>query len=824
MKTWSRADLVGLFLAVFGIISFIFSNSAWLTSVSLLIAVVALLYNIYDTKYDSAKYLDILCHYQAILSSSFDGWIAWNDNDEYIASSQKLRTFFEIKRNTDISLEDILSVIDSEDAENLSLYFNRLKKMGINFQLTVKITSNGEQIEIHGFKMIINNTETVLLWCSNITESSSLVDSAERKSASFQEELDSLLEILDRLPLPIWKRNKMLEITYCNKTYADYVDADIEKILQNNIPLVLGNLFGQGHSLAENAKKCNRLQNISQFVMVNGTRKKVSVYECPVSNENFIGYATDITSEEALAINLDRVITANYEVLEALSTAIVIFGENTRVIFFNSAYQSLMKLESGWLHSKPTYGEVLDELRNNRLLSEQADYQAFKKSQLELFTSITAPTQELTHLPNGKTLRLMISPHPLGGLFFVYEDVTDSLALQRKNNTLLAVQKETINNLYEGIMVYGSNNRLKIINNAIYKIWELGDEEAVSNLKGMHISEILDLIKDELDYGANWEEFKENTISNLTDRIVKDGKLIKKNGSVIMFSYVPLPDGAHMHSFIDITDSYMVEDAIMEKNQALKTAQDLRFEFVSGISVELKEPLNILIGFAELLLHQYFGALSEKQLEYCQYILMASNQLHQLINNLLEMVSIDIDSKDLDFSLFPMKDTVDEVISSLEKRINEKSISVIKIYPPEDIKFNGDKIRIKQSVYNILTNAIKSAPFHGRIEVVISKNDEYLKIIVKNDGGEFSNGNDKNLLRKRSTKTAKFLNKAEKDNGISMPLVKSLIELHGGTLNISSDIEEGICIVCTLPMTISEGLPTNNYSDDGIAFQEAINS
>ncbi|MDR1982300.1 MAG: hypothetical protein LBQ08_00680, partial [Holosporaceae bacterium] len=203
MKTWSRADLVGLLLAVFGIISFIFSNSGWLTSVSLLIAVIVLLYNIYDARYDSVKYLDVLCHYQAILSSSFDGWIAWNDDNEYVASSQKLRTFFGIKQNNDIHMEDILATIDPEDAENLSLHFNRLKKMGVNFKLVVKTTLNSEKIEINGSKIIVNNTETVLLWCSNVTESSSLIDSIERKLASTQEELESLLEILNTLPIPI---------------------------------------------------------------------------------------------------------------------------------------------------------------------------------------------------------------------------------------------------------------------------------------------------------------------------------------------------------------------------------------------------------------------------------------------------------------------------------------------------------------------------------------------------------------------------------------------------------------------------------------------
>ncbi|MDR2157720.1 MAG: PAS domain-containing protein, partial [Holosporaceae bacterium] len=376
MKTWSKADLIGLLLVLFGVISFLFSNSNLLTSIVLLTASVALLHGVYDARYDFAKYRDILCHYQAVLSSSSDGWIAWNIDNEYVGSSKKFRTFFEIKRNDGIYIVDILAAIEPEDADELSLNFNRLKKQGTNFKLIVRTVCDGSEIEINGSHMIINNMETLLLWCSNVTASSSLINSMEQKLSFALKEANSLREILDMLPTPVWRRNRNLEITYCNKTYANYLDVCAEKIVLENIPLVAGSLFGQGHSLAENAKKTNRTQSISQFIVVNGARKKISMHECPASNDNLVGYADDVTAEEALAINLDRVVTANCEVLENLSTAIVIFGENTRVVFFNSAYQRLMKLEAGWLHSKPTYGEVLDELRNNRQLSEQADYQA----------------------------------------------------------------------------------------------------------------------------------------------------------------------------------------------------------------------------------------------------------------------------------------------------------------------------------------------------------------------------------------------------------------------------------------------------------------
>ena len=433
--------------------------------------------------------------------------------------------------------------------------------------------------------MIIGGLETVILWCQNITETFNIVSDIENDLFSAQEQINSLKEMLDTIPIQVWRRNDNLEIIYCNRAYADSLNVSPEKVLLNNIPLIPGSIFGQGHSLAEHVKKSRKPQKISQFAVIDGVRRKLSINESPAINNEFIGYALDITEEEDLPSNIDKIVTANHEVLENLSTAIAIFGEDTRLSFFNSTYQRLMKLESSWLHSKPTYSEILEERRNNRQIPEHADFQIFKKEQLALFTSITSPIQELLHLPSGKSLRVVVAPYPLGGLIFIYEDVTDSLILQRKNNTLLAVQKETLDHLYEGIMVYGSDNRLKIVNQAFLKVWNLTDV-STEELKGIHLSETLDKMKPELDYGDDWETFRANAVSNFTDRINKTGKLIKRDNSVILFTYTPLPDGAHMHSFMDITDTYNVEQAIMEKNELLKTSQTLRFELISGISID----------------------------------------------------------------------------------------------------------------------------------------------------------------------------------------------------------------------------------------------
>jgi len=251
------------------------------------------------------------------------------------------------------------------------------------------------------------------------------------------------------------------------------------------------------------------------------------------------------------------------EVLENLSAGVTIYGADKRLKFFNHAYARLFETDEKWLNTGPTLGEVLDDVRHRRLLSEQADYQSFRKQQLQMVSSLISPFQQLEHLPDERTIRRISAPHPMGGVFFIFEDVTNSLSLERQYNTQLAVHRASLDNLYEGVAVFGSDNRLKLINPAFIHIWKM-DREKIKI--GQHISEAVNMLKETFIFEGEWDNYRSRLISRVTDRIPKESKLNCKDGRVINFNYVPLPDGSHLLTCMDITDSYRIEKILDERS------------------------------------------------------------------------------------------------------------------------------------------------------------------------------------------------------------------------------------------------------------------
>src|SRR5208283_5349269 len=156
-----------------------------------------------------------------------------------------------------------------------------------------------------------------------------------------------------------------------------------------------------------------------------------------------------------------------------------------------------------------------------------------------------------------------------------------------------------------------------------------------------HIGEIVEKTRPLLDHGGEWAEIKRGMIAKITAQTPASGPLRRQDGSMLQVATVPLPDGNVLLSYLDVTDTQRVERALRERAEALETAGRLKSEFIANVSYELRTPLNAIIGFAEILANEYFGALTPRQLDYSRGILDSSHRLLSLINDILDLATIE---------------------------------------------------------------------------------------------------------------------------------------------------------------------------------------
>ncbi len=196
----------------------------------------------------------------------------------------------------------------------------------------------------------------------------------------------------------------------------------------------------------------------------------------------------------------------------------------------------------------------------------------------------------------------------------------------------------------------------------------------------------------------------------IDSREATPGRLERRDGSVVDCTTVPLPDGATLVTFHDVTDSVNVERALRERNEALEDADKIKIDFVHHVSYELRSPLTNIIGFVHLLGDPTTGPLAPKQREYLDYITVSTNTLLALINNILDLATIDAGRMQLNLGPVDIRETMAAAAEGVQDRLVSAGL-VLDIAAAEDIgSFIADKLRVRQILFNLLANAVSFSP------------------------------------------------------------------------------------------------------------------
>jgi signal transduction histidine kinase len=670
--------------------------------------------------------------------------------------------------------------------ENIEKTLNDLIFHNTSFQLRVSSSKSEAIYTFEGMPL----EDRFVLWLKNITDKVHQEKTTKELLKRREEQVHNMQSILDSIPILIWQRDEYQKITYCNYAYAHALQTTPEKIYEQSLELTQPRF---AKVLARKAVHTGELQSFESSAIMEGEKRYFRIYETqhPLKTNCTVGLACDITDLNNVRLELKRLVNAHDEVLAHLSTAISVHDAEGILQYYNQAYVSLYDFDEDFLKTNPRLDEVLEELRGRRQLPEFADFLSYKKKRMMQLKEQIEPFEELMHLPDERTLRTFSAPHPMGGLLFMSEDVTDYLALERKNKSFLDAYQATLDNLFEGVIVFGSDNRLKIFNPSFLRLWNFGPKDVTV---GQHITTIIDKLKDFFDYDEDWDTFKAKFLEKMTDRLPKTEQLTRKDGMIINYNYLPLPNGDHLLSYTDTTDTLRVQNIHKEKRTALESAEKIKSEFIANISYELRAPLNTIISFTEILSNEYFGSLNKRQLDYVEGIVSSSEKLLHLVNDILDLASLEAGHINMEFNPVNIPNLLKDMVSLFSQTIDmNKQYLVIKC--DKFLKdWPVDEKRLKQVVLNLISNAIKFTPEGGIITIDARVTEDKLEISISDTGAGV-------LIEEREKLLQVDMDMAPSDlgMGLSLSLVKKLVQLHGGEIKVESEPQKGTKVTCHFP-------------------------
>src|SRR5437763_616343 len=536
---------------------------------------------------------------------------------------------------------------------------------------------------------------------------------------------DAMRTLVAALPSPIWVRDETGKLVFANAAYARAVDAkNGADAVERGIELfdrAAREEFLRAHETA--TAYAGRVPAI-----VAGSRRTYDVLSVP-ARRGSAGIGIDATEADLMRGEIQRMIDAHRRTLDQLPTGVASFGSNQRLMFYNAAYRSLWDLDAAFLDQGPTDSAVLDRLRAARKLPEEADFRQWKAQLQDAYRALEA-REHTWHLPHGRTLRVITTPNPEGGVTYLFHDVTRRLDLERRYDALIRVQGETLDNLAEAVAVFASDGRLRLFNPVFARMWRL-DPTALGERP--HIETVIARCAPLAADDPIWPALRA-TITAIDNREPVTGRLERRDGSVVDCATVPLPDGATLVTFQDVTDSVNVERALRERNDALQAAYDLKNDFVHLISYELRSPLTNIIGFAQLLEDPGTGPLVEKQREYLSYINASSASLLAIINDILDLATIDAGVMKLDLSPVDIRATVESVAEAVRDRLAEQDLELEIRADAQVGSFVADERRLRQILYNLLINAIGFSPAGEIVTLAVERRRDAVLFRVSDRG------------------------------------------------------------------------------------------
>ena len=233
-----------------------------------------------------------------------------------------------------------------------------------------------------------------------------------------------------------------------------------------------------------------------------------------------------------------------------------------------------------------------------------------------------------------------------------------------------------------------------------------------------------------------------------------------------------------------------------------EAANKAKSQFLASMSHELRTPLNAILGFSQILKEQYFGSLNEKQVEYVTDILDSGKHLLSLISDILDLSKIEAGKVELEISAVNMKELLQNSLVMVKEKALAHGISLSTEISDdvEKLELEGDARRLKQVMFNLLSNATKFTPDGGAITVTAKKNGSELQVSVSDTGIGITAEEQKKIFRE-FYQVGGGIQAKSPGTGLGLAITKNIVEKHGGRIWVESEgLNKGSRFIFALPI------------------------
>jgi len=682
------------------------------------------------------------------------------------------------------------SWLDPARAHALEQAVDALRKHGESFSLTLS-TKAGRHVEADGRPV----GGAAVLRFRDVTGAKLDHALLSERHQKLDGEMRALQSMIEAAPAPIWIRDAEDKLAYANRAYANAVEAaNPADVVARGLEL----LDSEAREEAAQARGEGQAFTKRVPAVVAGSRRMLDVYEAG-NGRGSAGIGIDASEAERLRAELARAINAHRRTLDQLATGVATFGQDQRLVFHNDAYRKLFDLDAAFLDDRPTDSAILDRLRSSRQLPEQADFRAWKA---QLHEAYRAPEtrEHWWYLPGGRALRVVTTANPEGGVTYLFDDVSERIELESRFNALIRTQGETLDALAEAVAVFGSDGRLKLFNHAFSELWDLAPQKLNEH---PHIETIGSWCKPYLSSGAESWKVLQLAVTGLGNRNPARRQFEHTDGRVIDCAAVPLPDGGTLVTFRDVSDGVRMERALIERNEALEAADALKNAFVGHVSYELRSPLTTIIGFAQLLDDPVIGPLNDKQREYIAHITDSSATLLAIINDILDLATIDAGAMQLELDNVDVRAAVEAAAEGVRTRLSERALRLKVNLPPNIGSFIADEKRVRQVLFNLLSNAAGFSPDGETIALSAERTRDAIVFSIADRGPGIPEELKERIFGR--FESHRLGGSQHRGAGLGLSIVRSLMELHGGSVGIDSAPGKGTVVSCQFPIHAAAG-------------------